>query len=662
MNYMIKSRINMIRIVVVFSFLLIILRLFSMIIYQGDYYYNKLLYMTNKSIFGEEAPRGKIYDSNMNVLVDNKLVEVIYYKNSFNLGDKEELDIAYVLANKLDVSFNKVTSNMLKKTWLIKNDGDKLISNKEWKDFRNRKLNSTDIYNLKLERIPNNEIDSLTNLDKEASYIYYLMHNGYSYQDKVIKKGNISDSELAYICEHIDVLKGVNIKYNWERTYPYNDVFKTILGNVGSIPYEEKEYYLNKGYSLSDSVGISFIEKQYEDILKGTKPIYKMLSSDKVVLVKPGKKGNDIVLSIDINLQKEIENILSQEVIKIKNEPATEFYNHSYVVLAKPNSGEILSMASKQVISINNKYQVVDYSHNISTSAMTPGSVVKGASLIVGYNNNAIKIGEYIYDDCIKIYNKPKKCSFTKLGRINDIEALVWSSNVYQFKTAMKVSGYDYVYNGKFNVTEEAINKYRNIFNQFGLGVKTGIDLPKEGIGNVGTNKSSDLYLNYAIGIYDTYTPLQLVQYINTFASNGKRYQLRLLKGYFLDDDYIEMNPVILNEVDTEYKYLERVQLALEEGAKRGIAAGHMAKNILYAGKTGTSESFLDTNHDGIVDTMTNSSAFVGYAPSKNPIMSMIVISPNLVNPNSNSNTRSFANSRISRLVSNAFFKIYDKK
>ena len=78
------------------------------------------------------------------------------------------------------------------------------------------------------------------------------------------------------------------------------------------------------------------------------------------------------------------------------------------------------------------------------------------------------------------------------------------------------------------------------------------------------------------------------------------------------------------------------------------------------SGKTGTSESFLDTDLDGKVDTETLSNAFVGYAPTKDPVMSITVTSPDLVNPNSKSRGRSYLNHRLTRLISNKFFEIYN--
>ena len=288
--------------------------------------------------------------------------------------------------------------------------------------------------------------------------------------------------------------------------------------------------------------------------------------------------------------------------------------------------------------------------------------------MLVGYNSGAIKIGEYQYDDCVKIYSVPKKCSWSKLGRINDLDALAYSSNIYQFKTAMKVANFKYAVNKKFNVTEEDFATYRKTFNELGLGVKTGLDLPIESVGNVGSSGSSDLYLNFAIGQYDTYTTMQLSQYINSIASDGVRLRPHLLKEvrqYTTDDSMGKLikkeEPLILNKVNVSKKHLKRVQKGLKAVMDYGLGRNYMGESPSPAGKTGTSESFYDSNGDGKVDVATLSNAFVGYAPSNKPVMSIAITFPNLVNPNGKSSSRSYANIRITREISNKFFELYNK-
>ena len=655
--------------IIVVVFIIITIKLYSLTIIESSIYKENLKHLTSSIVYGDTAPRGRIYDRNHKLLVDNKSIPVILYKKQKKITKNEEIELAYKIADIIDVDFSKLALINLKEFWIDQNKtlANAKITEEEWEKLKNRKLNQDDIKNLKLDRITEEELSTYTSIDKEAAYIYYLMNKGYSYQEKVIKDENITDKEYAYIAEHSSELNGFDVSYRWERVYLYGDTFRDILGNISSITAENKNEFLKKGYSLDDIVGVSYLEKQYEDILKGTKATYK-LENGKLNLISEAKRGNDIVLTIDIELQREIENILEEEVIRTKKEGNTTYYNKSYVVIQQPNTGEILAMSGKQVVVNGKEYKTYDVTPGIVTNPMTPGSVVKGASILVGYHTGAINMGEYMNDSCIKIYMKPRKCSWSKLGRINDIDALAYSSNIYQFKTAMKVDEYKYTYNGKWNAKKSTFDIYRNIFHQFGLGVKTGIDLPIESVGNIGTNYSSDLLLNFAIGQYDTYTPMQLSQYITTYASNGNRYQPHLLKAVYeesggneLGNLLYEVEPVILNKVDVKDEYIKRVQQGLRAVLTYGLGKNIMGDSPTPSGKTGTSESFLDTDGDGKVDTETLSNAYVGYAPSDEPVMSITVTSPDLVDPNGKSSSRSYLNHRLTRMISNKFFELYNK-
>ena len=157
------------------------------------------------------------------------------------------------------------------------------------------------------------DLNKYDELDKEACYIYNLMNKGYYYTEKTIKKGDVTDQEYSKIAENINNLPGFNVKLDWEREYPYGTVFKTILGSVSSstsgIPYDLKDYYLEQGYSLTDRVGTSYIEYQYEKYLKGIKATYQVNTDGSYTELTKGSRGNDIVLTIDIRLQQEVEKI-----------------------------------------------------------------------------------------------------------------------------------------------------------------------------------------------------------------------------------------------------------------------------------------------------------------------------------------------------------------
>lgn len=663
-------------IVIIFlCFGIIGVRLFSLQILSRDEYTASLERAVEKRVESTSAPRGRIYDRNYNLLVDNVAIKTIYYKKENNITTKEEVELAYKVADLIEVDYSSLTDYRLKNFWYVQNkeDAKKKITDKEWKLNKERKLSDDDIVDLIFERISEEELSKFEDRDKEAAYIYYLMNKGYSYAEKVIKSKDITEKEYAVISENIDVLRGFNTKLDWERVYLYGDTFKSILGSVSSdtqgIPSELAEYYLDNGYSLADRVGISYLEYQYENYLKGTKAIYKVLPDNTYELVSEGKRGNDIVLTIDINLQKYLEEVLTSEVMNAKGEVNTEYYNRSFAVVSDPNTGEILAMGGKQIREREDGSRyIVDYTPGIVTLPVTPGSIVKGASMLVGYKYGAINIGDTVQDDCIKIKDTPEKCSWKKLGLIDDVDALRMSSNYYQYLIAIKIGNGTYNYNEALKIDTDAFKKYRDMYSSFGLGVKTGIDLPVESLGYTGKSILPGHLLDFAIGQYDTYTPIQLSQYINTLANGGTRLKPYLLKEVYSqssnDEDMFgeliyKMDVKALGKVDVDSKYIDRVKYGFNRTVVDGLGNGYMGYYTNSGGKTGTSQSFIDTDGDNVVDTETITTSFVGYSPADNPKMSIVVVSPDISNSYGEVSYTSPATKRISAKIVNKYFEIY---
>lgn len=672
---MIEKRYAFITVFVLILFSIIVVRLFQLQVLEEEEYNEKLVMATEKNVESTSSPRGRIYDRNHKLLVDNVAIKTIYYKKQNDITTKEEIELAYTVSRLINLDYSKLNETMLKNFWYVNNKelAQKKITEEEWQQKSERKLSSDDIEKLIMERITDEELSAYNEEDKEAAYLYYLMNKGYSYAEKIIKNVDVTEEEYAIISENIDTLKGFNTKLDWDRIYLYGDTFKSILGTVSSntqgIPAELAEYYLNNGYSLDDRVGISYLEYQYENYLKGTKATYKVLSDNTYELISEGTRGNDIVLTIDIDLQKYLEEMLADEVLNAKSEPNTDYYDRSFAIVSDPNNGEILAMAGKQVkTNENGGRYVIDYTPGVVTLPVTPGSVVKGSSMLVGYKYGAINIGEVQLDECIKIKDTPEKCSWRTMGYIDDIYALQYSSNVYQYKIAIKVGGGNYVYNEALSVDKSAFDKYRDMYAQFGLGVKTGIDLPVESLGYMGSSTLPGHLLDFSIGQYDTYTPIQLSQYINTIANGGSRLKPYLLKEVYapsVDNEetfgtmIYKAETEVQGTVDVEKKYMDRVREGFNAVVTSGLGYGYMGYYYDASGKTGTSQSFIDTNGDGVVDTETITSSFVGYAPSENPKMSVVVVSPDISHSYGSSTYQSAVTKRISAQITNKFFEIY---
>ena len=638
---------------------------------EHDNYNDVLSDLTYTKVLGSSAPRGRILDRNLNVIVDNKAINSIVYKKDKGTSIDEMIELAYIVSPHLELEYHKLTERAKREFYFYKfpDATKKLVTLEEIESVSQRKITNRDLEELMIKRIGEDILNNFSDEDKKAAYLFYLMNTGYAYSEKVIK-AEASDREFAYISENNTELGGFNTKVDWERVYLYGDTLKSILGSVSTstqgIPAENKNEYLEKGYALNDRVGLGYLEKQYEDYLKGEKAVYEVVNSHELRLVSEGKRGNDIVLSIDINLQREIEKIIIEQIYATKSEANTEYYDHSSVIIQHPKTGEILAMASKKLV--NGK--IVDNVVSILTSPVTPGSVVKGASMLVAYNTGAIKIGERLLDECVKVTGANEKCSSVlNLGVIDDITALAKSSNAYQFKAAIRVNGQEYFRGMRMNFNQNAFDIYRKMYRSFGLGVSTGIDLPVESLGYTSSkDKNAGNLLDYVMGQYETYTPLQLSQYISTIANNGKRIQVHLLKEVRsssetseLGDVIYKYEPVVMNEIDTSSQYMSRVQegfYAVMHSAG-GYGRGYIEDKLNSAGKTGTSQSFIDTDGNGVIDTETITSSYVGYAPYNNPKMSIVVTSPNSSHLNSSYVFASLVTYRITRLVTNKYYDMY---
>ena len=648
---------------------IIIFRLTDVMLNKTKYYKEELTKLTYSKVSGSSTPRGRIYDRNYNILVDNKSLKTITYQKKKGTTNIEMINLATLVSPHIDLDYSRLNDRNKREYFFAKNKDicDKLVTKKEIEKVHQRKMTQRELDELKLQRIKNEDLE-FSEEEKKIAYLYYLMNKGYTYEEKTIKS-DVTDLEYAYISENNSMLEGFNTKIDWERVYPYGDTFKSILGTVSTstqgIPAENKEYYLSKGYSLNDRVGLSYLEKQYEEYLHGTKAEYEVVSSHETKLVKEGSRGKDIVLSIDINLQKEIERILSEKIIEAKKEANTDYYDHSSVIIQDPNTGEILAMASKRIVN----GEIIDFTTSLLTSPIMPGSVVKGASMLVGYNTGSVKIGEYIKDECIKVAGVKEKCSsVNNLGTINDITALAKSSNVYQFKIAIRVNGQEYYRGMKLNFNQQAFDTYRNMYHSFGLGVKTGIDLPVESKGYSSVDKAAGNLLDFAMGQYETYTPIQLSQYISTIANGGTRLAPHLLKEVHKSsstDDIGELEFAVenkvLNTIDTKPEYMARVKEGFYAvmNSPGGYGVGYMDASMRPAGKTGTSQSFIDTDNNGAIDTETITSSFIGYAPAESPKMSIIVTSPDSSHPNSQTNFASQVTYRIAKEVSEKYRQFY---
>ena len=533
-------RIHILKIVSIVLFLVICFRLYSIQVTYSPDYTNYIERSTTVEL-QKNVPRGVIYDRNFDVLVDNEAVNTITYQLYSDVSKSQMKDIASQLANLIEVDFSKLTSRDLKDLYLevFKEEANELVTAKEIKE-----LDDNEIYQLQLSRITDEMLEKLSDHDKETQAIYINMNKGTNLTSNIIKKGATQD-EIAIVSEHLESLPGVNTDVDWDRTYPSVAGISPIYGRVSSyeqgLPANLSGYYKAHDYQSNDRVGLSQLELYYEALLRGSKSQYVLKNENEVSNyqeIYEGQRGYELVLSLDAELQAALNKIVEDELIAAKtNRPvATQYLREAYVVMLNPNTGEVLSMTGK-VIEYNEEtkqYEIYDNSLGTIQNAFTMGSVVKGASLLAGYHYGVTDINQYITDGPLSFKGGLIKKSWKTLGYINDSDALKFSSNVYFMLQTIRLGGGTYVPGGPLVLDVSAFDQYREFFNQFGLGVSTGIDLPNESIGLIETNKTSGKLLDFSIGQADIYTTMQLAQYVSTIATSGRRYAPQIVKDVYL--------------------------------------------------------------------------------------------------------------------------------
>ncbi|MEW9107756.1 MAG: penicillin-binding protein 2 [Cytobacillus gottheilii] len=650
-------RLNLLFFVVFGLFSVLILRLgFVQIVYGDDY--KREIERTEDVTVNNPVPRGKMYDRTGQIIVDNTPQNAITYTNN-GASQEEMLEVAERLAKMIDKDTEKVTERDQKDYWIIKNPerAKEKVSEKESdalaEKYEGTELNN-EVYQLQLDRITEGDLAELTPEDIEILAIYRDFSSGYALTPQIVKNKDVTDEEFAIVSENLQILPGVDTTTDWERAYTYNNTLKSVLGKVTSsdegVPAEQLDYYLARDYSRNDRVGKSYIELQYEEVLHGQKAKVKNVTDKagnvlETIPISEGQRGKDLVLSTDMELQLEVEKIIEEELRAAKTSPGTTLLDRAYVVLMDPHTGEILTMAGKRLVKNEQtgKTELQDDALGNITTTYNVGSAVKGATILTGYNEGVISPGTVITDRPLLIKNTPPKKSWKTFGPISDVNALKVSSNVYMFETAIRIGGGRYQPNQPLPLnTEEGFSTFRDSFAQFGLGVRTGIDLPNEQTGFKGASSLPGFMLDFSIGQYDTYSNMQLAQYVSTIANGGNRMEPHMVKEIrepVMEEDQLgplvqEISPVVLNRIDAKPEWMKLVQ----EGFRRvmqerdGTAYSFFgSKAYKPAGKTGTAEAFYDgplrSNYGKEPPEVMNLS-LVSYAPAENPEVAMAVLVP----------------------------------
>jgi len=490
---------------------------------------------------------------------------------------------------------NQYSSIIDQKTTYVKN----IIGNRGNIFDRNGVLLATDITKIDLwvNTKENYDIDSIVdffyenfNLDKVETKTL-LMSKKVNYLP--IKK-NIIVSDLNRIKKAVIPIKGLKIDIYNQRFYPYGEVCSQLIGYVDHI-----------------GEGKGGIELEFNEILKGKVKKEKL---NKTIDSKSENKnkeeynytlnGSDIYLTIDIDLQK----ILYEEILQGQINSSAKSANG---VILNSFNGEVLAIAGTPSFDPNNykNYSLDKRKNNVISHQYEPGSTIKVIPIL-----NTIEKTNFdnlVYIDCengeYKIPGTDRSIHDHKPHEgLSISEILIHSSNIGIAKIANTLG---------------AKETYKSL-RKFGIGSKTGINLPGEERGSLRElNLWSKLsHLMVSIGQEFSLTNIQLSMIYASIANGGYLLKPQIIKKIkSLDaEDYTQIQ--LIRKVMSQDES-SRIIKILEKAVTEGTGTNAIIEEYAIAGKTGTAEKFIN----GSYSKEEFVSSFASIFPASNPIYTCII-------------------------------------
>lgn len=656
----VNFRFNIVTILAYAIGIVLIVQLFNLQVINGESYREQSNTRLSR-VSTIKAARGSILDRSGNELAGVKTENNIeIYKTNISNDELNEAALNLVnLMNQYQISYTDnfpISINPF--TFTI--SGDELSKFKKKLKIEENADAETVFYKVKDKYQIKN--DNIEDIRKIIAIRYIITTTGYSATKSITIATNVSDEVVAQISERNSDFPGISIETKAARTYLAGSMAAHVIGYTGKI--KEEEYKANKdGYDIDDIIGKTGIEYVFEKYLKGTDgEKQKEMAVDGTItgeyVSKNAIAGSDVVLTIDSNLQKTTEESLENCINKIKNGGFSQRYDAQggAAVVMNVNTGEVLATASYPTyepqwfvggISQENwAYLRDDTRHpqlnKAIQSTYAPGSTFKMVTAIAGLETGVITTKEKINDTGIyKKYNSEWKCWYYTSyhrghGYQNVTQALQHSCNYFFYETGDRM--------GIDNLSKYALH--------FGLGNKTGIELPNE---KSGAAASKETYakirngatmgpgdtLNASIGQGDNnFTPMQIAKYISSIANSGTVVNPTIIKSV-LNSDGTEVSKDEIRKytneklgiVDTDDGITisdESIEVAKEGMRMAASEAGGTAYNIFknfnieVAGKTGSAEAGKDSNGKDLVNAW-----FVCFAPFDNPEVAVVVMIEN---------------------------------
>lgn len=445
--------------------------------------------------------------------------------------------------------------------------------------------------------------------------------------DPIRIKNDVLPDIVSIIEEQKDSYPGVVVEVLPVRDYIFGEYAAHVFGYVSEINEEELERRKGEGYKSGDIIGKFGLERVYDKEVRGIKggeQVEVDVSGRPVQIL--GRQspipGNDLVLTIDSHIQEAAERAVDDQLAAVHAHAAA-------AVVMNPQTGEILAMVSRPAFNPNlfaggistvnwnmlnnNPYHPMD--NKAITGEYPPGSTFKIVTGTAALAEHKVTAQEKIFDSGRHWIIPKTNAGGEALGWIDFEQAMAHSDNVYFYEMGNRLG-------------VDTLERYARLF---GLGTRTGIDLPYEAEGLVPNRKykadnyeDGEWYLSEtfdaAIGQgFNLVTPLQAAMVVSEIAANGQRYRPHLVQRIVdVNGNTVrEIKPELLSTLEVDPSVIHHVQEGLHSVTKLGTGTELFAGfPVDIAGKTGTAENSQGRDH----------SWFVAYGPYKNPNVVVAVI------------------------------------
>ncbi len=629
-----------------FVMLVLVITLFRLsIIEAGD---ETSLYVNTGSTYTTKvsAARGLIYDTKGRPLVSNEVT----YSIVFRYPDWKREDQNATILRLIDImnARGETYSDTLPVTFApfqfmgtvqhsARRDLMKFLERLKW----NTSVTADELMNKLYARY---KLSDSAYSEEERRVIagvrYEMELREFSYAGTFTFAEEVSAETVAIVKENAFTFPGVDVEAANRRTYETNYAAH-VLGRVGMIYAEEYAELKELGYSMDARIGKDGAEKAFESYLRGTDGKLRITKDINGSTIGESydtepRPGDNVFLSLDLDLQEVAENALADRIEEIKKLSETKSTYPADIgggaaVVMEVNTGRILAMASYPTYSLltfNADYndllkdEMTPMLNRAIGAIYPPASTFKMVSAIAGLENKIISAGTKLPCDGVYTYYKdyrPKCWYYTKYGRghgvLNVAGAISNSCNCYFFEVGRLLG-------------IETIERYAR---EFGFGSKTGIELTGEVNGWVScaeTKKklSGEIWypgdvLQTAIGqSYTMVTPLQLCTYISAIANGGTVYRPTILDKVTTHDNtevVYKNSPESYSKVEMSASTRNAVVQGMLNVTEDGTASSAF-RDVTFevAGKTGSAQ----------VPNGSDNAVFAAFAPVKNPEIAVVVI------------------------------------